>query len=287
MAASLKFLKAIRSASRQFLDVSEYTDITKTLKTSAKDLNIHSFASAIDDISFKHVNGAIHVDNVPFRSVVKHLRAGNLACKVISKSCSSPVTSITNPSLLMYAVKSDVKLKATLEEQLQFTINETEIPKLLSNVAYKTSLLQYLKNVDIDIPNPCSYTDSKVSLLIEAHCFACDSSIDNSSIGYVDSSDLAQNMSYECVKKSTILETIAEIAIVNSISLAENLISIGSSLLRYLIIGGSVLILIAFVAFIILKCFSRHNDPYCDENCMRMRNIKTTSGINPTTIYWS
>lgn len=215
--------------------------------------------------------------------LVQHINGKTISCKVISKSCSSQNSNVnlhacTNAQgnhinialLLLYAFKTDTKLKTALEEKLKSSITEATIPVLLSNVESKTVLQQYLKDNDIKIPNPCSYNNSDVSTLNETDCVACDSSVDNSSIGYVDSSDLPENMSYICIKNSTIIETVADIALENSISLFDGLFSLGSSLLKYLTIGGGVLSFIVLVAFILFHYFNKEND----ENCMR--NMNTT-----------
>lgn len=409
MAPSLKFLKTIRSATRPYLTVGEYVKLKNTVKASAKDIDIPHFGSAIAELEFKNVNGTMHVNNVPFSSVEKHLRAGKLrkffdgigakhvlkeadeiafkqinpqlpeikitkrleaidrlkelhpdldvkvkegmdlekvltpkaksklskfwsainkkpityvglfaaivvgkdmyksvqkatlnnngcylvqhvngrtiACKVISKSCSSPNSNINKKAcmnsqgghinialLLLYALKTDAKLKTVLEEKLASNITEATIPLLLSNVESKTVLLQYLKDFQVEIPNHCMYNNSKVFKSNKADCVACNSSVDNSSIAYVDSSHLPDNMSYHCITDSTVLETLADIAIENSINFLDGLVSLASSLFKYLTIAVSVFSFIALVAFIIFSYFNKKNDNYCDENCMRNMN---------------
>ena len=154
--------------------------------------------------------------------LVNTLNGVTTSCKLLSRSCSvesgTPCKNKINEMLpyninimLHHFLKNkDYESLKEISNKLSLSVmNNEDIIKILSDSKNIKILQQYydenFSHNNVPFSNPCELYNKTNG------CIACDSSATINSEFYVDDSELAENFTLQCVRYSTVLETIVEL----------------------------------------------------------------------------
>lgn len=190
-------------------------------------------------------------------------------CKLLNRSCESPeganacgnnetnLVKLNIHILLKNALLNDPPTLQDINRKLDKTVTKDNINQILSNSDDITKLVEYYDEEfkGTDTANPCEVGD------ISEGCIACDSSAQTNSIHYVDDSDLPTNYTIQCIRNSTILEALVDIAGEAGVDIIGKVKgALSGENTKWIIIGAVVLLVLVAVGFVVMRFIPKKNE---------------------------
>lgn len=192
----------------------------------------------------------ITIDNV-----IKNCKVAQFSCQAIAGyECSSDINinyyNITLNAIYIAELKNDNELKINLSKNLDVNVEDfyKQLPSLLDT---KFDIISRIVNsVIIPVSSICKVVHEGIEKNIVPTCRMCDPSAHPISTEYIDSKQLASNVSFKCVTDLSILDVVTDIAKTTG----NNIIDFGSNIfskLKIFGIGAIILVICIFLLNII------------------------------------